>query len=171
MASRKNLSEGLQPLVRVGALDEAKLHTDAFQKPRVLGDPPRNGCGSGRGPARGLENQRDGYVIRAPPVRRGAPPSSSRSLGVKKIKRSDVVVVRVSHHHQPGRQERLELQLSGCELIANNTKPRAGELNGLSSLRRRLRKALSFMFWSLWMISKFLKRLACQSLISGVRLP
>ena len=94
-----------------------------------------------------------------------------RFIGVKKIKRGDVVVVRVSHHHQPGRQERLELQLSGCELIANNTKPRAGELNGLSSLRRRLRKALSFMFWSLWMISKFLKRLACQSLISGVRLP
>ena len=46
-----------------------------------------------------------------------------------------MVVVRVAHIHQPGQPERLELQLAGCELIAHHTKPRAGELNGLSSLR------------------------------------
>ena len=56
-------------------------------------------------------------------------------IGVKKIKRSDVVVVRVAHFHQPGQQERLELQLTGCELIAHHTKSMAGELNGLPSLR------------------------------------
>ena len=69
-----------------------------------------------------------------------------RFIGVKKIKRSDVVVVRVSHHHQPGRQERLELQLSGCELIANNTKPRAGELNGVPSLRNAQKAAEGSLF-------------------------
>ena len=58
-----------------------------------------------------------------------------RFMGVKKTKRNDVVVVRVAHFHQPGQLERMELQLTGCELIANHTKARAGELSGLSSLR------------------------------------
>ena len=46
-----------------------------------------------------------------------------------------MVVVRVAHFHQPGQLERMELQLTGCELIAHHTKARASELNGLSSLR------------------------------------
>jgi hypothetical protein len=49
-----------------------------------------------------------------------------RFIAVKKIKRNDVVVVRVSHTHQPGQPERLELQLSGCELIAHHTKEAQG---------------------------------------------
>jgi hypothetical protein len=58
-----------------------------------------------------------------------------RFIGVKKTKRTDVVVVRVSHSHHPGQVERMELQLTGCELIAHPTKARPGELGGLSSLR------------------------------------
>lgn len=46
-----------------------------------------------------------------------------------------MVVVRVAHFYQPGQQERLELQLTGCQLIAHHTRPRAGELNGLQWLR------------------------------------
>ena len=68
-----------------------------------------------------------------------------RFIGVKKTKRNDVVVVRVSHTHQPGQPERLELQLSGCELIAHH-KPRAGELNGLSSLRHAQRAPEGSLF-------------------------
>ena len=52
-----------------------------------------------------------------------------RFIGVKRTRRNDVVVVRVAHFHQPGQPERMELQLTGCELIAHHTKPRAGELN------------------------------------------
>ena len=62
-------------------------------------------------------------------------------IGVKKIKRSDVVVVRVAHFHQPGQQERLELQLTGCELIAHHTKSRAGELNEWPPVAGSLRHA------------------------------
>ena len=93
-----------------------------------------------------------------------------RFMGVKKTKRNDVVVVRVAHFHQPGQLERMELQLTGCELIANHTKARAGELSGLSSLRHAQKAPEGSLFQvvvSVRMTLSCSRRSACRSLRFG----